>query len=165
MVLVKIQRSGTFSKDITIQTSFTIKPDLSDWKVFFCWFLNRKCIIDKNAKIGKNVIIMNKGVSFPWISSLCFEMLKKLLQLQRHYYYYYPNVCRMFKKRIGQRKDSTFGLESLWLSRRLQFKMVLLYEWSLELFEMPKQQSSRRFYSLFGGEILNERAWIFECKT
>lgn len=49
----------------------------------------------------------------------------------------------MYKKRIGQRKDSTFDQESLWLSRRLQFKTVLLYDdyGALNLLEMPKQQT------------------------
>lgn len=35
----------------------------SESLTMFIIFLRRKCIIDKNAKIGKDVIIMNKDVS------------------------------------------------------------------------------------------------------
>lgn len=36
----------------------------------FIIFLGRNCIIDKNAKIGKDVVIMNKDVSIaPHVSS------------------------------------------------------------------------------------------------
>ena len=75
---------------------------------YLCW---RNCIIDKNAKIGKDVIIANKDVSNDpvWLMPVCKTYHKHNLFMS---YQLISFLCRAFKKQIDQKMDSTFDQES-----------------------------------------------------
>lgn len=80
-------------------------------------FISRKCIIDKNVKIGKDVIIMNKEVNKAHCSSsFSFYIVFNLTSICMHAL----AGNRVFKKEIDQKKGSIFALESSSYQRRLQ---------------------------------------------
>lgn len=68
----------------------------------------RECIIDKNARVGKNVIIANSEVKNSFI-------LRKMAQSDIQFLFVYlistyVMVCREYKKQIGHPKDFTSDL-------------------------------------------------------
>lgn len=120
----------------------------SESLTMFIIFLRRKCIIDKNAKIGKDVIIMNKDVSMmPMLSqSYClfnqlfynmdilfaFSMRIRSFLSQQNIPSYVPIRvlchCRAFMKQIDRKMDFTFGQELPLSQRRQQYKMAVSYK-------------------------------------
>lgn len=81
------------------------------------------CIIDKNARIGKDVIIKNKEVSST--TSLLLDQLNYIYREMMWFVW----VSRESKKEIDLRKDSTYVRGSLSYSRRQRSTMEQSYRY------------------------------------
>lgn len=99
-----------------------------------CYFHHSNCIIDKNAKIGSNVIIANKEVSFLFLSLMPHNLPKQISVFLTSFICTLNstmiNFClvRVFKKRTDRKKVSTLDQESRSYWRMPLLKMVLLYD-------------------------------------
>lgn len=69
--------------------------------------MSRNCIIDMNARIGKNVVIANKDVGTPLhLTSLEMDSFPMLTCRKNSF------CCRGFRKQIGHVRASTYDLGS-----------------------------------------------------
>lgn len=134
--------------------------------IILCQFSCRNCIIDKNAKIGRDVVIANGDVSI-----VVYKSQKSLIEKETMFYSKQKDepifawlmvICwmfwlfRVFKKQTGQVKDSILdpGLQLPWRTQQLTMERSYktLKHVAESLFKLRSHEDAReqvvRCYSL-----------------